>query len=127
MIGTPTMRALLWVGVLFNALVGAMMLFPDSLGALAALPPVGSVFYRWMLAFFVLLFAATYGWLALQPVIHRPLVALAAIGKAGVFVIALVCLARGDIQARTVLLSSGDLVFAVCFWLWLRSTPAQAP
>ena len=125
MIQARTMRGILWVGVLFNALVGSMMLFPDSLGALAAMPPVGSVFYRWMLAFFVLLFAATYGWLALQPVIHRPLVALAAIGKTGVFVIALACLLRGDIQARAVVLSSGDLVFAACFWLWLRSTPDE--
>jgi hypothetical protein len=123
MIGERTMRGILWVGVVFNALVGAMMLFPGSLGALAALPPVGSVFYRWMLAFFVLLFAATYAWLARRPVIDRPLVALAAIGKTGVFAIAIACLLRGDIAARTVLLSSGDLVFAVCFWLWLRATP----
>jgi hypothetical protein len=126
MVESKKMRRVLWVGVVFNALVALMLMFPSTLGVLAALPPVGSVFYLWMLTFFVVLFSATYAWLALEPTISRPVVALAAFGKTGVFVVALVCLLRGDIQLRTFLVSVGDLVFAVYFFVWLRSTAVSA-
>jgi hypothetical protein len=120
------MRRVLWVGVAFNALVALMLMFPSTLGALAALPPVGSVFYRWMLTFFVVLFSATYAWLALEPTISRPVVVLAAVGKTGAFMVALACLVRGDIQLRTFSISIGDLAFAAYFFLWLRATAVSA-
>lgn len=120
------MRRILWIGVAFNALVALMLLFPLTLGTFAALPPVGSVFYLWMLAFFVLLFSGTYAWLAMQPIIVRPIVVLAALGKSGVFVVALVCLLRGDIQLRTFVVAIGDLAFALYFFAWLRSTAVSA-
>ena len=103
-----------------------MLMLPTTLGVLAALPPIGSDFYRWMLSYFVVLFSATYAWLALSPTISRPVVALAAIGKSGAFIIALVCLCRGDIQLKTFYISVGDLAFAIYFFLWLRSTPVSA-
>ena len=121
------MRRVLWVGAAFNALVALMLIFPSTLGALAALPPVGSVYYLWMLTFFVLLFSATYAWLALEPTISRPVVVLSAVGKTGAFIIALVCFLRGDILFRTFAVSIGDLAFAVYFFLWLRSTAVPAP
>jgi hypothetical protein len=116
------MRAVLWIGVLFNALVALMLMFPSTLGALAALPPVGSVFYHWMLTYFVVLFAATYAWLALEANISRPVVVLAAFGKMGAFVVALACLLQGYIRLRTFSVAVGDLAFAVYFLFWLRST-----
>lgn len=122
MIDSTRMRRVLWVGVVFNALVASMLMFPSTLGALAALPPIGSVFYLWMLTFFVVLFSATYAWLALEPTISRPVVALAAFGKTGAFVVALACLLRGDIQLRTFWVSIGDLAFALYFFFWLRAT-----
>ncbi len=126
MVNTKIMRRVLWVGMVFNALVALMLMFPSTLGALAALPPVGSVFYRWMLTFFVVLFSATYGWLAVEPTICRPLVVLAAVGKTGAFIVALVCLIRGDILLRTFSISVGDLAFAIYFYLWLRATAVSA-
>lgn len=126
MTNSTMMRVVLWIGVAFNALVALMVVFPETLGVIAALPPIRSVFYRWMLTFFVVLFAATYAWLALAPTISRPVVALAAIGKAGAFVIALVCLVRGDIRFRAFSVSMVDLVFAIYFFLWLRATSASA-
>jgi hypothetical protein len=127
MVDSKTMRRALWVGVVFNALVALMLMFPSTLGALAALPPVGSVFYRWMLTFFVVLFCATYAWLAVEPTISRPVVVLAAVGKTGASLVALACLLRGDIQLRTFAISIGDLAFAAYFFLWLRSTALPAP
>ena len=120
------MRRVLWVGVVFNTLVALMLMFPSTLGALAALPPVGSNFYLWMLIFFVMLFSATYAWLALSRTISRPVVVLAAVGKTGAFLVALVCLIRGDILLRAFSVSIGDLAFAIIFFLWLRSTPASS-
>jgi hypothetical protein len=127
MVDSKTMRRVLWVGAAFNALVALMLIFPSSLGALAALPPVGSVYYLWMLTFFVLLFSAIYAWLALEPTISRPVVVLAAVGKTGAFIIALACLLRGEILFRTFSVSIGDLAFAIFFFLWLRSTAISAP
>lgn len=123
---TQIIRKVLWLGVAFNALVALMLLFPSTLGAFAALPPVGSVFYLWMLTFFVVLFSGTYAWLALQPIISRDIVALAAIGKTGVFLVALACLLGGDIQLRTFSITTGDLGFALYSFRWLRSTGPSA-
>jgi hypothetical protein len=120
------MRKILWVGVAFNAAAALMLAFPLSLGTLAGLPPVGSLFYPWLLAFFVALFGAAYAWLAVQPTLHRPLIMLAAIGKTGVFVVALACLIRGDIELRAFSVAVGDLAFACLFFLWLRSTSVSA-
>jgi hypothetical protein len=119
------MRPVLWVGVVFNLCVALMLVFPTTLGGFAALPPVGSDFYRWMLVYFVVLFSATYAWLALQPAISQPLIGLAALGKAGVFVVALVCLVRGEVELRTFAVALGDLAFAAYFMAWLRTTGAR--
>ena len=117
-----TMRLILGVGAAFNAFAAAMIALPGSLGALAALPTGGSLFYRWLLVLFVALFGRAYGWLALQPVIVRPLVGLAAIGKIGVFIVAIACWSSGEIPATTLPPAVGDLAFAGVFVWWLRAT-----
>ena len=120
------MRYVLWVGVVFNALVALMLVFPTTFDSWATLPPIGSDFYRWMLTFFVMLFSATYAWIALEPTISRPIVALAAIGKTGAFIIALVCLLLGDIHIKSFFVSAGDLAFAIYFFLWLHFSPVSS-
>jgi len=115
-------RPVLWLGVPFNAMVAAMVAFPGPLGDFAMLPVVDAVFYRWMLVYFVVLFSATYGWMAMQPIIPRPVVGLAALGKAGVFAVALACVLANQIPVRTFLLACGDLVFALYFFAWMRAT-----
>lgn len=116
------MRPVLWVGVAFNLVVAGMVLFPATLGALAALPPVGSEFYRWMLAYFVVLFAATYAWLARQPRIPHALVGLASLGRLGVVAVALACVLLEKIELRTFLLTGIDLAFAAYFAAWMRAS-----
>lgn len=118
--------AIRWVlrfGAVFNGVAALMLLFPDSLGALAGVPASGSVFHTWLLALFVALFGATYAWMSFQPEIPRPLLGLAAIGKTGVFFVALACWLRSEIPFATFLLAIVDLVFAAAFFWWLRFRP----
>jgi hypothetical protein len=122
MISNQTMRGVLWADVVFNGFAALLLSFPSTLGTLVGLPPSGTVFYPWLLAFFIALFGAAYAWLALQPTFSRPFITLAVFGKCGVFVVALACLLRGDIQFRTFSVTIGDLAFGIFFFLWLRST-----
>src|SRR5712691_10417223 len=85
------MRRALWASVVFNLGGALLFAFPASFGQLAGLPgPVPHV-YTALLALLVALFGGAYAWLACQPCIDRPLVAFAALGKAGFFAVVFVC------------------------------------
>jgi hypothetical protein len=114
-------RKLLWVAFLYNLGGASLFAFPGTLGQLAGLPvPVAPV-YSVLLTLFVLLFGAAYAWLALQPTIDRPMVAFAAIGKASVFVAAIVLWALGEASPWLIPGATGDLIFAAFFAWWLRA------
>ena len=118
------MRRALWASVVYNLGGTLLFAFPSSLGGLAGLPmPVPRV-YTALLAVFVALFGGAYAWLARQARIDRPLVAMAALGKAGVFAVILSCWLLGEVPGRGVLAVSGDLAFAVVFAWWLLADPA---
>lgn len=104
--------------------VGGAMLFafPDSVGRLAGLPSPVPRLHAWFIALLVLLFGATYAWLARQPHIDRPLVAFSAIGKSLFFVIVALCWLLGDVPFYSVVLAGGDLAFAGLFVWWLLAT-----
>lgn len=113
------MRRALWATAVMNAGGMLMFAFPESLGRIAGLPsPVPRV-YALMVAALVGLFGATYAWLAVQPRIHRPLVAFAAFGKSIAFAVFLVCWLLGDLPGRAVLTMTADLGFATFFAWWL--------
>jgi hypothetical protein len=118
-------RRALGTSAVFN-LGGALgFAFPDSVGRLAGFPPGPvPVLYSATLAMLIALLGATYAWLATQPVVDRPLVAFAAIGKASFFVVVLVCWLAGQASGLGVLSAAGDLVFAAIFTWWLM---ADAP
>jgi hypothetical protein len=122
---THLMRCALWGSVVYN--IGGALLFgfPGSLGHLAGLPAPVPPVYTALLAFFVALFGGAYAWLARQPTIDRPLIALAALGKAGVFAIILVFWLLGDVPGIGVLSASGDVAFAAIFAWWLRGSARQ--
>jgi hypothetical protein len=73
---------------------------------------------------FALLFGGSYAWLALQARMDRPLVALAAIGKASFFVLIFVLWLAGEASGRGVLAASGDMILAAIFAWWLGSEQA---
>jgi hypothetical protein len=122
------MRGALWASVPYNIGGAALFAFPSSvLGQLVGLPVPVPPLYGALLAVFVLLFAGAYAWLACQAVIHRPLVALAAIGKFAVFGIFTVFWLFGAAPGLGVLAATGDLALAVVFVWWLVSAQQGAP
>jgi hypothetical protein len=121
------LRGALWVSVPYNAGAAAAFAFPGSrLGRLAEMPvPVPAV-YGALLAAFTLLFAGAYAWQARAPKIDRPLVILAACGKAAVVAVLATCWACGAAPLRLLLLAGGDAVLACVFAWWLVRTRPTA-
>jgi hypothetical protein len=115
-------RRALWASVFFNVGGALLFTFPETIGSLVGLPAPVPRLYSVTLGFFVILFAGTYLWLALQPRIDRPLVGFAAIGKSGFFVVALACWLAGEAPGLGVVGAAGDLGFAALFAWWLVTT-----
>jgi hypothetical protein len=114
------MRRALAMSAVFNLGGAIVFALPDSpLGRQAGLTGAVPGIYSALVAWFVILFAGAYAWLAYQAEIDRPLVALAAIGKLGAFSIFAACGILGQISWRGVLGGTGDLVFAGVFAWWL--------
>lgn len=112
----------LWLALVFNLLAAAVFANPAStLGQWLGLPASVSPIYSVMVAFFVALFGCAYAWLALQPSIDRPLLALGCIGKTGAFVIAASLWVRGEVSGLLFVVALGDLAFAAVWFAWLRS------
>jgi hypothetical protein len=109
----------------FNLIAAVVFALPSADVAQAlALPEFVHPLYRWLVAWFVALFGLAYGWLAMQPAIDRPLLALGAVGKLGAFVLALALWWHGAVPGIVVMVASGDLAFAA-YWLgWLGRRPA---
>jgi hypothetical protein len=115
------MRGALWTSAVFNLVGAVAFAFPASLpGQLAGLPTAVPPLYRALLAMFALLFGGCYAWLAMQPIIPRAMVALAAIGKSAAFVVIVGCWLAGHAADRGVLTAVGELGFALIFFAWLR-------
>lgn len=121
-----TMRRALNASLVFNSIGALGFAFPGSLGQLAGMPTPVPPVYSWTIAFLVALFGATYGWLARQPTIDRPLVTMLAIGKAGFFTVVLLCWLFGAASILTLAAAAGDLVFATIFAWWLMGETAPA-
>jgi hypothetical protein len=121
------LRRALWVSVVYNFGAALLFAFPASpLGQLVGLPTPVPLIYSALLALFVGLFGGAYAWLACQPNIDRPLVALAAIGKAAVFGVLFVFWLLGEAPGRGVLAAVGDLILAGIFAAWLFGTQQRA-
>jgi hypothetical protein len=116
---TAILRKVLVIGAGFN-FGAAVILVSGRLRALAGFPEPGSGIYVWMLGLFVAVFGGVYLWLSFQPEINRPLVAVSAIGKLGVFVISVFSWLMVEIPARAVIPAVADLGFALIFLWWLR-------
>jgi hypothetical protein len=119
-------RRALWISVAYNGSGALLFAFPSTVfGQLAGLPPDVPALYRALMAWFVVLFGGTYAWLARRPVIDRPLLGFAAIGKAGAFAVSLAAWMSGVLPLRGVLAVAGDLALAGVFAWWLLTSPAS--
>lgn len=117
------MRYVLLLAALFNFCAALAFAFPASLGHLAALP-MAPPLYSALVAVFITLFGGSYAWLALQPAIHRPLLAFGAIGKASACVLFFLLWLAGEASLLVMIGGLGDLAFAAMFFGWLRANKA---
>ena len=126
MISDDLLRRFLWLTAVANTVVAFVFAFPASLGRPVDLPVPVPLVYSLFAGLFILLFGGAYAWLALQPRIHRPLVALGALGKTGAVLVVLTAWLLGAASTRLLLLISGDLVLAAVFVAWLLGNRADA-
>lgn len=120
------MRRALSLSAPYNFGAAVLLAFPGWLPAQwAGLPSPVPLVDRLLLAMFVALFGGAYAWLAARPVIDRPLVGFATIGKTAVCIIVVALWLVGDLPARVLLTVSGDAVFAVIFYRWLLNSPPR--
>lgn len=127
-IGIRALRYTLWASFPFNLAAACLLAFPSTrIGQFAGLPELVPALYSSTLSFLVFLFGVAYAWLAMQPSINRPLLAVSAIGKSGVFAIALVLWLLNSTSGRVVVVAVGDLVFAAIWFGWLFSSVDAPP
>ena len=108
-------RISLWVTAPANLAAATAFAFPSSLpGSMLQFPPTHP-FYALFSGAMVALFGVAYAWLALQPVINRPLLLVGACGKLLAVLISGSLFLGGDLSGVTALVISGDLVF-VALW-----------
>ena len=114
-------RRILWLSALTNLTGALLFALPASpLGQLAGLPADVPLLYRGFVTLFVLIYGGMYAWLAVQALIPRPMVALAAIGKSSAFALVLLLWLMGAASLMSVALLSADLALAALYWAWLR-------
>jgi len=114
------LRLALWATAALNAM-GAVVFALPALGYPTPLLPLTvPPYFAAQLAFTIALFGGVYAWLALQPVIHRPLVVVGGFGKLGFFVVTAAYALAGAVPLGMVLNATPDLLFAAIFlwWAW---------
>ena len=115
-------RAALWLSVALN-LFGVVLFLGPAVGRPSSLIPLEPPpFYAAQLAWVIGLFAVAYGWLAVQPEIDRPLLAVGAAGKIGFFTVSLLFWLAGHLTLQQALQASPDLLLGGVFGWWLLST-----
>lgn len=113
-------RPVFGFSAVFNFGAAFLLAFPAGpLGQWIGLPSQVPALYSALAAMFVALFGGMYAWLAMQPVLPRPMVALAAIGKTSAFLLAAILWFAGEVSGRLVQLSIGDLLLAAIYTYWL--------
>jgi hypothetical protein len=121
-------RLTLWASCPFNLAAAYLLAFPASAaGRFVGLPEAVPPLYAALTAFLVALFGFAYGWLGSRPSPDRPLVAVSAIGKIGVFVVASLLWNTGDVSTSVLALAGGDLVFGSIWAGWLVTSASGAP
>ncbi len=129
MIDDRRLRRLLLIAAAFNFGAAVLFAFPEFFGRLLRMPdalPQAPSLYAALVALFVALFGGSYGWLAWQPVIHRPMIAFAAIGKASAFTVFFLLWLAGAASTPVLLAATGELAFAALFLSWLRRGPDRS-
>jgi hypothetical protein len=113
------MRRTLLFSVFYNLIGTILVLFPGSIGKPFGVPSPAIFFYSGFCAVVIFIYAGVYLWLFRRPEIDRPVVAIAAIGKAGFFLTTVASWGMGEVPFIPVLFAIGDLIMAGIFFQWL--------
>ena len=121
------LRMSLWVSFPLHLGAAYVLARPGAwLGQKLGLPAAADPLYAALAAYLVGLFGCVYAWLALQPRPTQPLLAVAALGKLGLFAVVLGLWLLADASPRLVAVSAVDLWFAA-LWLWWLGNARQPP
>jgi hypothetical protein len=115
------LRTALWCSVPLN-LLGVIVFGSVAIGRpVMPLPLAAPPFYAAQIALIIGLFGAVYAWLALQPIVNRPLLLVGAIGKIGFFALFVAYWLVGDLPGLAVAQAAPDLGLGAVFlwWLWI--------
>ena len=119
------LRMSLWVCFPLNLGAAYVLARPGAwLGQQLGLPAAADPLYAALAAYLVGFFGCVYAWLALQPRPTQPLLAVAALGKLGLFAVVLGLWLLADASPRLVAVGAVDLGFAT-LWLWWLSHARQ--
>jgi hypothetical protein len=122
-------RGSLWITAPLNFAAGFAFAFPASLlGSLIQLPQQSHNLYAMFSGSLIILFGATYFWLALQTTILRPVLFIGACGKSLAVLVTVLLFFSGELSGVTTAFISGDIVFALLwfYWLFQGSSPSDA-
>lgn len=113
------LRTALWATVALN-LLGVAVFAPLAIGRPSPLVPIATPpYYAAQMTLTIGLFAGVYAWLARQPRIDRPLVAVGGLGKLGFFALTLGYGLAGVLPASMVFNALPDLVLGALFLVWV--------
>ena len=119
------LRMSLWICFPINLGAAYMVARPGAwLGQQLGLPAAADPLYAALAAYMVGLFGCVYAWLALQPTPPQPLLAVAALGKLGLFVVLVGLWLLAGASSRLVAVGALDLMFAA-LWLWWLANARQ--
>lgn len=119
------LRMSLWVCFPLNLGAAYVLARPGAwLGQQLGLPAAADPLHAALAAYLVGLFGCVCAWLALQPRPTQPLLAVAALGKLGLFAVVLGLWLLAGASPRLVAVGAVDLGFAA-LWLWWLSHARQ--
>ena len=119
-------KPLFAIAALFNFLVGIPMLVAYApLARLLGLEGPPTVWFH-VAAAIVIVFGYAYARIAQDPVRYRPYVLLGAIAKLALVVVIYGHWLHGTVPGPVALLVTADLVFALLFAAYLRTSPTPA-
>lgn len=123
MISEQLIRHSLRLSVVFNLGAAWLLVFPDNaLGQLAGFTASSSPLHTGVAALMVVSLGLAYGWLAQQPVIDRPLLAVGGLIKGAAYLLFVGQWLFGVLSGRLVLFATADIVLAILWLGWLYRT-----
>ncbi len=121
-------NAIFWLSALFNFIVGLPLLFrPAFFFSMVGMPPPSSLLFVQIAGLLIAVIGIGYGFAAVDPVRHRVMIVLGAIGKPVLPILFYLYYAAGEVPLDAFLLSWVDGSFGIVFVIFLLTTTRGEP